>query len=59
MVPLTLVKYDDFTNSQIVNYTTKIAGAFFYCKGQLISKFPFGVFKSSKKPKNFFPGFLP
>ena len=30
MVPLTLVKYDDFTNSQIVNYTVKIVGAFFY-----------------------------
>ena len=29
------------------------------CKGQLISKCPFGVFKSPKKPTNFFPGFLP
>ena len=28
-------------------------------KGQLISKCLFGVFKSSKKPMNFFPGFLP
>ena len=28
-------------------------------KGQLILKCPFGVFKSSKKPTNFFPGFLP
>ena len=28
-------------------------------KGQLISKCPFGVFKSSKKPTKFFPGFLP
>ena len=28
-------------------------------KGQLISKCPFGVFKSPKKPTNFFPGFLP
>ena len=28
-------------------------------KGQLISKCPFGVKTSSKKPKNFFPGFLP
>ena len=28
-------------------------------KGQLISKCPFGVFKSSKKPMKFFPGFLP
>ena len=27
-------------------------------KGQLISKCPFGVFKSPKKPTNFFPGFL-
>ena len=28
-------------------------------KGQLISKCPFGVFKSPKKPIEFFPGFLP
>ena len=28
-------------------------------KGQLISKCPFGVLKSFKKPTNFFPGFLP
>ena len=28
-------------------------------KGQLISKCPFGVFKSPKKPTKFFPGFLP
>ena len=28
-------------------------------KGQLISKCPFGVFKYSKNPTNFFPGFLP
>ena len=29
------------------------------CKGQLILKCPFGVFKSPKKPTKFFPGFLP
>ena len=28
-------------------------------KGQLILKCPFGVFKSSKKTTNFFPGLLP
>jgi hypothetical protein len=28
-------------------------------KGQLISKCPFGVKSSSKKPMKFFPGFLP
>ena len=28
-------------------------------KGQLISKYPFGVFKSPEKPTKFFPGFLP
>ena len=28
-------------------------------KGKLILKCPFGVFKSSKKPTKFFPGFLP
>ena len=28
-------------------------------KGQLISKCPFGVFKSPKKPTKNFPGFLP
>ena len=28
-------------------------------KGQLISKCPFGVIKSLKKPAKFFPGFLP
>ena len=28
-------------------------------KGQLISKCPFGGFKSSKKPTKSFPGFLP
>ena len=28
-------------------------------KGQLISKCPFGVFKSPKKSTKFFPGFLP
>ena len=30
-----------------------------FAKGQLILKCPFGVIKSSKKPTNFFPGFLP
>jgi hypothetical protein len=29
-----------------------------HTNGQLISKCPFGVFKSPKKPRNFFPGFL-
>ena len=33
--------------------------SFPFPKGQLISKCPFGVFKSSKKPTKFFPGFLP
>ena len=28
-------------------------------KAQLISKHPFGVFKSPKKPTRFFPGFVP
>ena len=28
-------------------------------KGQLILKYPFGVFKSPKKPRQIFPGFLP
>ena len=28
-------------------------------KGQLISKCPFGIFKSSKKPMKLFLGFLP
>ena len=28
-------------------------------KGQLISKCPFGVFKSPKRPTKYFPGFLP
>ena len=28
-------------------------------KGQLVSKCPFGVFKSLKKPTKFVPGFLP
>ena len=28
------------------------------CKGQLISKGDFGVFKSTKKPTNFLEGFL-
>ena len=32
---------------------------FCVCKGQLILKYPFGVFKSSKKPTKSFPGFLP
>ena len=32
---------------------------FAHTKGELISKCPFGVFKSSKKTTNFFPGFLP
>ena len=30
-----------------------------FYKGQLTLKCPFGVFKSSKKPTKFFPGFLP
>ena len=30
-----------------------------YAKGQLISKCPFGVFKSAKISTKFFPGFLP
>ena len=29
-----------------------------YLKGRLISKCPFGVLKSPKKPTKFFPGFL-
>ena len=37
---------------QLLNTTTET-------KGQLISKCPFGVFKSSKKTTKFFPGFLP
>ena len=32
---------------------------FHLTKGHLISKCPFGVFKSSKKTMKFFPGFLP
>ena len=28
-------------------------------KGQLISKYPFGLFKSTKKQMKFFYGFLP
>ena len=36
-----------------------IVGEEVTAKGQLISKCPFGVFKSSKKPTKFFPGFLP
>ena len=32
---------------------------FAFAKGQLISKSLFGVKTSSKKPMNFFPGFLP
>ena len=39
---------------------TVYVGSRVYCtKGQLISKCPFGVFKSLKKPTKFFPGFLP
>ena len=30
-----------------------------FAKGQLISKGPFGVFKSPQKTTKFFPGFLP
>ena len=30
-----------------------------YSKGQLILKYPLGVFKSSKKPLNFFQDFCP
>ena len=30
-----------------------------FIKGQLISKWPFGAFKSPKKPTNFFKEFLP
>ena len=41
-----------------VKFKTKIAKSM-PAKGQLISKCPFGVFKSSKKPTKFFPGFLP
>ena len=33
--------------------------SFWVTKGQLISKCPFGVFKSPKKPTIFVPGFLP
>ena len=32
---------------------------YYWTKGQLILKCPFGDFKSSKKPTKFFPGFLP
>ena len=31
----------------------------YFAKGQLISKCPFGVFKSSKKTTKFLKGFLP
>ena len=33
--------------------------SFLVCKGQLISKYLFGVFKSPKKPTNLFPRYLP
>ena len=32
---------------------------FLVCKGQLISKYLFGVFKSTKRPKKYSEGFLP
>ena len=45
-----------------MQHACKLLDYFDYCevlKGQLVSKCPFGVFKSPKKPGKFFPGFLP
>ena len=39
-------------------YDLKIEEVQKHTKGQLISKCPFDVFKSPKKPTKFFPGFL-
>ena len=43
----------------VVIHAQKYTTSSSFTKGQLISKCPFGVFKSSKKPSKFFPGFLP
>ena len=40
-------------------WTVKSVIFSFTCKGQLISKCPFGVFKFLKQLMTFFPGFLP
>jgi hypothetical protein len=57
-----------FPKSQVIHDKIQVeTGTIFFliwlmnylAKGQLVSKCPLGVFKSSKKPTNFFPGFLP
>ena len=45
--------YDRNLMSKVYEAPVKVS------KGQLISKCPFGVFKSPKKPTKIFPGFLP
>ena len=52
---LQINRYSALINDVLGNLYPFIVGA----KGQLISKCPFGVFKSSKKPTIFFAGFLP
>ena len=52
---LQIDRYSALINDVLGNLYPFIVGA----KGQLISKCPFGVFKSSKKPTIFFAGFLP
>ena len=41
------------------SYEKTLSKIIYFTKGQLISKCPFGAFKSSKKPTKFFPEFLP
>ena len=43
---------------QDLNYTGRY-GKVGFTKGQLISKYPFGVFKLTKKPTKVLQGFLP
>ena len=53
-----LGKFAQGKKIDISNILTRLE-LFFNAKGHLISKCPFGVFKSSKKPTKICPGFLP
>ena len=62
MAEIKAKKYSQEINNNKQSQGAEGAAAFIGgegAKGQSISKCPFGVFKSSKKPTKFFPGFLP
>jgi dynactin 1 len=52
-------KPDATSAMEMIDFKKMLADTKAFSKGQLILKCPFGVFKSTKKPTKYFPGFLP